>query len=331
MSGHDDFELKRSLDALPRSIEPPEDLWPGVRARIARAASRPGRRTWVRLAAAAVMVVAIGTLLSVRRSQSVWTIQGPDTQSELTEGPARGRRILPGTELKTGPDSRLALRVANIGAVELAPGSAARLLEARPASHRLALTRGSLHARITAPPRLFVVETPSATAVDLGCEYTLEVDSSGHSRIRVTLGWVSLESRGRQSLVPAGFQAVTRPGSGLSTPWADGAPDSLRAALTAFDSSGEPEALGTVLALARRQDAISLWHLLSRTDGAGRRAVYQRLAALVPPPAGVTRDGILDHDPLMLRTWWEALPGALPVTPEWTRRVWRLWLRFTDW
>ena len=35
MTNHDDLELKRALDALPRSIDPPEDLWPSVRGRLA--------------------------------------------------------------------------------------------------------------------------------------------------------------------------------------------------------------------------------------------------------------------------------------------------------
>ena len=31
----DDMDVKRALDTLPRSIEPPEDLWPGIRGRLA--------------------------------------------------------------------------------------------------------------------------------------------------------------------------------------------------------------------------------------------------------------------------------------------------------
>lgn len=321
MNGHDDFEIKRSLDALPRSIEPPEDLWPAVRARIRRS-RRVGTRAWRQLAAAAVLLLAVGALFSVRRAQSTWTARAPG-------GPER--HLAEGDVLTTGNTSRLLVHVANIGSVELAPETEARLVSARSARHRLALTRGSLHARISAPPRLFVVETPAATAVDLGCEYTLEVDSLGRSRIHVTLGWVSFEGRDRESLVPAGFLALASPTTGLSTPWAEGAPDSLVRALADLDSTGSPSALRTALSLARTRDAVSLWHLLPRTQGQAREDVYGALAPLAPPPAGVTREGALTLDPLMLRLWWETLPGALPITPEWTRRLWWLWLKATDW
>jgi hypothetical protein len=56
----------------------------------------------------------------------------------------------------------------------------------------LSLERGALHARIAAPPRLFIVDTPSAMAVDLGCEYKLDVDAAGNSRLHVTSGFVAL-------------------------------------------------------------------------------------------------------------------------------------------
>ena len=57
----------------------------------------------------------------------------------------------------------------------------------------MSLSKGAIHARIWAPPKQFFVNTPSATAVDLGCEYTLQVDEDGGGLIRVTLGWVSFE------------------------------------------------------------------------------------------------------------------------------------------
>ena len=45
--------------------------------------------------------------------------------------------------------------------------------------HCLRLAHGRLSARVTAPPRLFVVDTPAATAIDLGCAYDLAVLTDG--------------------------------------------------------------------------------------------------------------------------------------------------------
>jgi len=63
---------------------------------------------------------------------------------------------------------------------------------------------------------------------------------------------------------------------------------------------------------------LSLWHLLSRTTGPERAQVYARFAALVPPPKGVTRDGVLNLDQPMLDLWWNAL-GLGEIS------IWRFW------
>ena len=162
-----------------------------------------------------------------------------------------------------------------------------------------------MSATIYAPPRLFFVDTPSATAVDLGCAYTLNVDDEGNGELRVTAGSVALEHGRRQSIIRYGMMCLTRRGAGPGTPFAVDAPEPLRTALTRFDfePAAASSALGVVLSLARAEDAVTLWHLLDRSTDAEQREVYTLLAKLAPPPAGVTRDGILAGDVAMRRIW----------------------------
>src|SRR2546428_472178 len=82
--------------------------------------------------------------------------------------------------------------------VERGPASRLRVLDTRAPEHRMALDRGNLEARIVAPPRQLFVETPSGTAVDLGCVYDLEVDGLGQATLTVVIGWVSFERDGRE-------------------------------------------------------------------------------------------------------------------------------------
>ena len=134
------------------------------------------------------------------------------------------------------------------------------------------------------------MNTPSATAIDLGCEYTLQVDDGGGGLIRVTLGWVSFEGNGRASYIPEGAIGATRPGAGPGTPYYEDAPSGYGEALEVidFESGNDPrraDAFNLVISSARRRDALTLWHLLTRGTIAERGRVYDRLAALVPPPA----------------------------------------------
>jgi hypothetical protein len=209
-----------------------------------------------------------------------------------------------GEWLETDADSRAQIKVADIGQVEIDPGTRIRLVETRPTEHRLELARGRMHATIYAPPRLFFVDTPSAVAADLGCAYTLEVDDAGRSILHVTAGWVAFETEKHESIVPAGAACMTQPGVGPGTPFFEDASKLFLDSLATFDfAGGGDDALDAVIAEARPRDTLTLWHLLARVEGDARERVYERLALLAPPPAGVTRDGIMLLAPAMLYEW----------------------------
>src|SRR5260370_34133874 len=92
-----------------------------------------------------------------------------------------------GQSLITDQLARARIQINGFGDVTVEPNSRVRLVDSRANRKQLALDRGVVRARINAPPRQFYVETPSAMAVDLGCEYTLTVDDSGGGLLRVTL------------------------------------------------------------------------------------------------------------------------------------------------
>ncbi|MFT3768949.1 MAG: FecR domain-containing protein [Minicystis sp.] len=220
-------------------------------------------------------------------------------------------RLGVGQWVETDPGSRARIAVADIGVVEVSGRSRVRLTRTGPDQHRLDLERGAIAARVDAPPRLFVVGTPAATAVDLGCAYTLEVDDQGKGVLRVTSGWVSLEDGGRSSIVPAGAACETRPGKGPGTPSYEDAPRALREALMRFDfEDGGAAAIDAVLSAARKRDALTIWHLLPRVDGALRGKVRDRLRALAPPPPDVRDADVMRLDTSTLARWRNAITGA---------------------
>jgi hypothetical protein len=229
-----------------------------------------------------------------------------------------------GTWLETRTDGRATVQIANIGQVQVEPDTRLGLLSTRPGNYRLHLERGTMHAFIWSPPGQFFVETPSSTAVDLGCAYTMTVDAEGNGTVRVTSGWVGFEWRGRESFIPAGATCSTRPGLGPGTPHYDDTSDGFRDALFMIDVQGasvegRTAALTRILGEARERDTLTLWHLLTRVDENQRDRVFDKLAQFVPPPAGVTREGIRAGNRLMLDDWWDRL--GLGTTNWW--RVWK--------
>jgi anti-sigma factor RsiW len=254
-------------------------------------------------AMAAVLVLAAAGLV-------LWRVGRGSARWDVVRLDARGgeARMTIGEWVETDAASRATIRIGDIGTVDIAPNTRMQLLAARPDEHRLNLARGTINAWILAPPRLFFVETPSSTVVDLGCAYGMTVDQAGVGLLRVTSGWASLEWGGRESLVPAGAICPTRPSVGPGTPSFDDATERLREALLAFDfANGGSAALGTVLEEARGRDTLTLWHLLSRVEAGERTRIFDRMVALTPLPNGVTREKALTLDAETLKLWREEL------------------------
>jgi len=267
------------------------------------------------LATAAAVLVMIGLTLQTRQSSlpsSSWEVASLAGRPRVGSAALAGTgRIAVGQTLITDAGSQARMTVATIGQVTIDTNTRVRLVATRDGHHQLALERGTLHAVIDAPPGQFVVNTPSATATDLGCAYTLHVDEDGAGLLSVSSGWVALELNGRESLVPVGASCRTDPDRGPGTPSYDDADPALREALDAFDEARDArvraETLRAVLAHAGPGDAVTLWHLISRVDESDRAMVIDRLADLLPMPAGVTRAAVLALDRTALDQWWNAL------------------------
>lgn len=198
-----------------------------------------------------------------------------------------------GSWLETGAGETARVEVADIGKIELGGDSRLSLVATGPSEHRMELERGSLHAKVTAPPRLFVIETPSATAIDLGCEYDLEVGPDGAAVLTVTNGQVELAGGGRLTLVPMGATARTRSGAGPGLAWStQWATPALQAAIDRFDQ-GDLGALDALLAESRPRDTVTLYNLLFRVATAeDRLRIYERIDEHVSIPEMILPEDI---------------------------------------
>jgi FecR protein len=302
--------LERMLGRFAQSTPPPSFVQETHSKRPAKA----GRYVGLALLAATLALVVGGMTIAFRFRPVApgWEVTTADGRSTLTVG----------KWLETGASERATVDVANIGQLTIEPNTRLRLLTTRAGDHRLALARGTLHARIWAPPNQFFVETPSTLAIDLGCAYTLTMDDEGAGLVNVLVGWVGFKWNDRESFIPAGSSCPTRPRVGPGTPYNDRVSPAYREALATLDfnpgSPDAPKALTLVLDESTERDEVTLWHLLSRVAPQDRDRVFDRLAMVAAPPAGVTRDGIRAGNKEMLDAWWDAF--GLGSTSMW--RTW---------
>lgn len=275
------------------------------------------------LSAAAALVVGFGLWFVLGGVGGAWTVEGLEG-APLVDGTAISADgvLRRGGQLITDAVSRARIDVGRIGRVVVDPDSHVALLASGVREHRLSLERGTIHARIWAPPRFFFVNTPFAETIDLGCAFTLQVGDDGAGLVRVTHGWVQFAHDGREAYIPEGAVGTTRPGVGPGTPRFADAPSGFAAALDTLDygpsdDGARREALDYLLANARKQDALTLWHLLSRGSEEERVRVFEHLSTLSPPPSGVTRAAVLAGDRRALDRWWDSF--AFEGTSFWGR------------
>ena len=295
-------QLVRQLGA----VSAPPELWTAIDPQL-HPSSKPSWST-ASLFGRRLQWAAAGTLIAIVAGSAYWWTRDAAPQPwEVAHATDGARRMAVGEWVETS-DARARITVGTLGTVDVEPGTRVQLGEVRNSEYRLALARGTISAEIVAPPRLFVVDTPVSTVVDLGCAYTVTVGDNGAGELRMTSGWAALEFKGRESLVPAGAICRMHPGVGPGMPYFEDAPATFQRAVRLFDTGDfRAEALDILIREARIRDTLTLWHLLSRVDGADRERVYDRIAGFEPPPAGVSRERIMALDADALRRWREEL------------------------
>jgi hypothetical protein len=251
----------------------------------------------------------------------------PEGQPWILQRASGPSQLAPGERLQTGSIETAELAVARIGSLQIAPGSAVKLLVSRSGRHRIELEHGRVQARIWAPPGYFGISAGPMRVVDLGCEFILERNVDGSGNLRVLSGWVQQHVGGQEQLVPAGH-ALNFSANAASTPLRDDAPATLREAVAALDQAllrnADVDRLaqlaGVVAMSARDADHYTLMSLLLRDPSLAAGPLYPRLAQALRMPANDSahRTDWVAGDHAAIELWWRRLPSQ-------PKRWWSHW------
>jgi|GEM_PF-4975934 len=235
---------------------------------------RLARRTWLVGGAVGVAVVALFLLRAPPKPRLVAWPVSVHGQASKDGHTLTGESQLPlGAWLDTG-SSHARLQIADIGAVELEPGTLVRIVASGPARHELQLEHGALTATITAAPRIFAVRTKHLVAIDLGCAFGLRVDAGGAGQLAVTAGAVALSDGKHEVAVQAGSQCGFDE-RGAGTPYFTDATPGFRAAMEERSPT-----LSVLIREARLKDAAVLRELAQKLPADQRADLLRRASEL---------------------------------------------------
>ena len=138
------------------------------------------RSGWVFANAAVIAIVlgiAVGVLYYSQQTSELWSVDMLAGVPVVGSQNLIGHRIIKtGEWLQTNSISRARLNIGSIGEIDVQPNSKIKLIRSDKNKYKILLNEGKIYAVIWSSPGAFSVETPSATAIDLGCIYTLEVN-----------------------------------------------------------------------------------------------------------------------------------------------------------
>src|SRR5215472_12794164 len=157
-----EYEQSRSAKAalvhLPL-VQAPQSIWASIESgiRIPAPVAFPWR---LAVAGAALLALVLAVFwFTLRPPGPRWEVLRLAGAPVVEKTPIRGSaRISAGQWIETDAVSRAAVVIGVIGSVNVAPNTRLRIVTAQPGEHRLALARGAIQAKISAPPRLFFVD-----------------------------------------------------------------------------------------------------------------------------------------------------------------------------
>lgn len=144
----------------------------------------------------------------------------------------------------------------------------------------------------------FGVGMPGAEVYGLDCEFEIESDAVGNGSLTMRSGWVQIENRWHEVLVPQGATVRLHAAAPLGTPRDLGASAAFLVALDAIDACrGDVDLRGAdvrrLIAASRREDAISLLSLLQRHPRLAEGPLFEHTARLLPAAPTVDRAEVI--------------------------------------
>lgn len=279
-----------------------------------RAGHRRLRRFLAVAAAAALIVLSVqGTL----RWRLTWPEGQPWTFSSAAAGSNRDL-LPPGGILETDRNEPALVRIARIGWMTVSGGSSLSLRATGGGRHSVDLNRGELHVSVWAPPFSVFVHTPAGQVTDLGCEFIVRSGDTA-TTVEVISGWVQLENRYGELLVPAGARSVMPSDAAPGVPVYQDASRTFREAVEKLEGGEGIVPLRPLLQSARAKDTMTLLHLAMRHDDL-RAPLLERAYALDPRIEREALQAAVGGDDRAVWRWMDGLP--LPSPKSWLRN-WR--------
>ena len=212
----------------------------------------------------------------------------------------KGDSFTSGGTIETDASSSVTVAIPEMGRLLIDNSS---LVSRTKNSNEIKVEKGQVRKFEGDASNVLTVLTPLAKFTELykGGAFRLHVDDNGSCKLIVESGWVIVNIKDFDSYVPKNFNCIITRGR-YAIPYPSESSQQLIVLLENFSGINDPS-FGTILSLATKKEALSLWHLLQLVSSENRSFGFDKLNELIPVPVGVTKEGILALNKNMLLDW----------------------------
>lgn len=260
-----------------------------------------------------LLLIAVGYLIyDFQKNNSPWKVITVEGRVEINGLQDHSGKISQGQSLLTENSSRATILVPKVGNVEVGENSLIVLVKAKDGDNRILFRRGSINITNTSNMPDFSIEFKNYIVADRGGELNISIDDRDNARILVKYGFTEIEKNGDIIYLDDGYACEIRSGSRIGTPFRQDAPEEFRNEIVKYDyQNGGENSIDKIMELASEKDMLTLLALIPKSPQVKRQLLFQAIANKFPPPAGVTRMGIIRGDSQMLYLWWQEIEWQL--------------------
>jgi hypothetical protein len=301
-------KLKASRSALRKSIASKEIL---NRSLTLSSIERPFQfdLTKTLLIILPIILIVVGYYIyDLQKNNSPWNLKLIDGTVTINGMANNSGNISQGESLNTDSKSRIIVDVPQMGKLQIDTNTTIVVEKAKDGDNIVLLKRGSFKIINSALMPEFTIRLSNSFVIDHGGVFSISADESDNVKIIIEFGFVEIGYKNQSYFVREGYVCEIKNNYPPGIPYRLNASDTLKNEVEKFNyENGGDDSVQKIISSVHKEDVLTLLALIPNTSQLQRQILFQIVANHYPPPAGVTRMGIIKADSEMLYKWWEEI------------------------
>jgi hypothetical protein len=220
--------------------------------------------------------------------------------------------LYPGDNIILNDSSHAKITLPGEFEIDLYSNSKLRILDARATINQIEMVDGSINFKTVSNESNFILKHGPIKLNERSGIYSYTTDEFGNVKVDVKNGIVDfITPRGNFSLAND-YSVFISDNFRVSIPVHKEASPKFLSEINRLNVAvNDIAALSSLMLETKQTDVLTLIRILELVTSDKRELVFQKIRNMFPPPAGVTKNGILEGNKRMLEKWWSEIEAQI--------------------